>query len=384
MKRDIIFIILSVKICIVVFIFLCFSLLPFNAPTYFANFTYPIREQISLVTSYKTWDAQHYLYISEKGYHKNDESNAFSPLLPFIIFLTTLIVRNSFVAGMVLANVFSCIGFYLFYLLIKNQYNEKIAKRSLLLLLAFPTSFYFSLIYTESLFFLLVILFFLFLQEKKLVRASLVAFFLPLTRLIGVAILIPFFFSYILEYSRHSFYDEMHVIGKTVLQKKTLFLFLPIFGLILAMIIYYITAGSLFAQFSAQQNFVSHYSFFSLFNPLFFLKALFTFPLHIHGFTDSLLDRLFFFSFVVSLFFMRKRVSAVYFVYSLCFGLLPVLGGSFMSYTRYLVIIFPLFVCLSIMSYEKKYETITFPYLYISLLLQGLFLVMHSLNYWVA
>ncbi len=383
--KKILFTILWIKLSIFLIIIFAYNLLPFAAYTHHINFVYPPKEEISLKVAFKTWDAQHYLYISEKGYSKKSPpNNAFSPLFPFTIYLFTFITRNSFISGIILANIFSIIGYCLFYVLTRNIYNEKVAYKSLLFLLAFPTSFYFSLIYTESLFFLLVVLFFLYLQKRNLLLAALTAFLLPLTRLIGVAIVIPMLTSYVLEYYGYSVYEQLSVIGKSLLSKKTFFILSPILGLFTAMVIFYIFTGDFFSQFKAQQHFISHYSFFAIFNPLIFLKSFFTFPVAVHGFTNSLLDRAFFLVFLGFLPFLYKRVSKPFFIYAVLFGLLPALGGSFMSYMRYLLVIFPLFICFARMSQEKKYEKFTYPYLYLSILLQGMFIIMHSLNFWVS
>lgn len=384
MKKKVIITILFVKVSIVVFIFLAFSLLPFNYDTYSGNFVYPPHSPITLKTAYATWDAQHYIYVSEKGYQKGNDSDAFSPLFPFLIHIFTFLTRNSFWSGIVLSNIFSFVACYLFYLLVKSRASEKIAYISLLFLLAFPTSFYFSLIYTESLFFLLVILFFIFLQKRQIFLAAAIAFFLPLTRLIGVAILLPFLTSYILEYQGHSLYDEMVIITKSLFSKETWYLLSPIGGLFVGMLIMYLTTGSWWTQFAIQQNFISHYSLFNIVNPLIFFRTLFDFPLQIHGFTNSLLDRLFFLWFICLTPFVAKRVSKSFFVYTVVFGLLPVLSGSFMSYMRYLLVLFPLFITLGKMSQEKKYTNWTFPFLLFSIMMQSLFLIMHTLNYWLA
>lgn len=384
MKKEIIFTILFTKLCICLLIFFSFSFLPFGKQFFYPNFRYPVHQAISLQTAFQTWDAQHYLFLSEKGYQKGQDSNAFSPLFPFAMHIFSYFTKSSFWSGIMLANLFSFFGCYLFYEYIKKIATEKVAYRSLLVLLAFPTSFYFSLIYTESLFFFLVILFFFLLQKRKLFLASLVAFFLPLTRLIGVAILFPFVTFLIFEYHKHVLTDEVIAIVLSLWSKKTFLIVAPIVGLVMVMGIFYVTTGDFFSQLNAQQNFVSHYSFFSLFNPLIFFRAFFTFPLALHGFTNSLLDRIFFLLFLSLLPLMYKRISKTLFVYAVVFGVLPTLGGSFMSYMRYLLVVFPIFITLGILSTEKKFLPFVFPYLFVSLLLQSLFLIMHSLNYWVA
>lgn len=376
--------ILFAKIAVYLLIICAYILLPFGRLYYISNFIYPAHSPITWQTAFSTWDAQHYLYLADYGYKAGIDSNAFPPLFPLLIHFFSLATHNNFSAGLLVVTLFSTIGLYLFYAYVKKISTQQIAYRSLLCLLAFPTTFFFSLIYTEALFFLLVILFFIFLQKRQLVYASIIASLLPLTRLIGTAIVIPFLSSYVFEYLKHSVYDQVEDIVRSLTQIKTLLILSPLLGLALYLGFMNITTGSFFTPFTAQHQFISHYSFLSLFNPLIFLRTLFMFPLQLHGFTNSLLDRLFFIGFICFLPAVARRVSLSLFLYTLLFGLLSVLGGSFMSYMRYLVVVFPLFIAMGKMSLEKKYHYFSFVYLFLAILFQALFIIMHALNYWVA
>jgi hypothetical protein len=76
-----------------------------------------------------------------------------------------------------------------------------------------------------------------------------------------------------------------------------------------------------------------------------------------------------------------KKTNKVFFFYYLALGSVPILG-SFMGYMRYLLPAFPLFIALGRV-FEKK-KMLFYSYLYISLFLQVLFVVMSALSYWVA
>jgi len=91
------------------------------------------------------------------------------PLWPFLIkAFSYLTLGNHLIAGLILSNVFSLIGFCLFYQLAREDCGERVANVALALMLAFPGAIFFSFVYTESLFFFLSIFFFLFPQKIQL------------------------------------------------------------------------------------------------------------------------------------------------------------------------------------------------------------------------
>src|SRR5689334_7224412 len=92
--KKILFIFLWIKLSIFLIIIFAYNLLPFASVYHYANFTYPSFEKVSLKTAFKTWDAQHYIYLSEKGYSRDLGSDRFFPLLPILIKLLTFITRN--------------------------------------------------------------------------------------------------------------------------------------------------------------------------------------------------------------------------------------------------------------------------------------------------
>lgn len=380
---NVIGLILGYKVLVLFVIFLSYSLLPFDRIFYFVNFVYPPKQPITLQTAYKTWDGFHYLYLSEQGYHPNDPSNAFPPLFPFLIHITTFITHSSFWSAIVISNLCSFFAFYLFYLLVKKIKNAQTAYMSLVFSLAFPTTFYTSLVYTESLFLLLVMLFFYSLYSKRIVLAPVCAFILPFVKVLAVGIFLPFVVWYVFDFCQFQLTSQVLDIGKAFLKKSAISLASPFLGFGLLLIFMKILTGDYFAQFDAQKFFISQYSLMHSINILYFFHMFFQFPLVLHGYTNSLLDRIFFVGFLLLLIPMRKLVSPVFFVYALVFGIGPVMAGSFMSYMRYLSVVFPLSITIVLLVQKERYQFLQMPILFLFLMLQTLFICMHSLNYWV-
>lgn len=375
--------VIFIKIVIFTVIFLAYYLLPFNAAGYYANFVYPANEKVSLASAYKTWDGQHYLFLAEKGYNKGQLSNAFMPLFPILISVLTLVTRNSFLAAILLSNIASFAGIYFFYKLTDLLYGHKISKSAVIFLLAFPVSFFFSLIYTESLFFFLVISSFYFLYKRNYLLASLIAFFLPLERFVGVFIIIPFFVFYIFEDRKFTLNSQVLDIIQSLFNKKLLLFFTPLLGLLTYFIFIYLRTGNVFELFDQARFFIAQPSISYILHPLSLIKVLF-FNLSLHGFNNSIIDRIFILFFLSLIYPLYKRTNFTFLIYALIMGLFFILVGNIMSYTRHLLVIFPIFIVLAIIFENKKYEFLKFPFIYLLMSLQILFLVMHALNYWVA
>lgn len=104
------------------------------------------------------WDTGFYLSIAEEGYVAEDvqfPSVAFFPLLPLFIRAVNLLVGDTLVAGLIVTNLSLCGATLLFYRLVWEEFGEQTAGRGVWYLLIFPTSFFGSAIYSESLFLLL-------------------------------------------------------------------------------------------------------------------------------------------------------------------------------------------------------------------------------------
>jgi len=109
-------------------------------------------------THLAAWDSAHYLTISQEGYHFDSASCAFFPLWPSVIHpLGLLHFAGPLFWALLAANALSIPALWLFYKYVKMRHGPSVARDSLILLLAFPGAIFFSVPYTESLYFLLLI-----------------------------------------------------------------------------------------------------------------------------------------------------------------------------------------------------------------------------------
>jgi len=131
------------------------------------------------------FDGIHYLSIAKNGYGLHQQ--AFFPLYPELIkILTPFFGGKDLVTGIFISLFCSLAFLFLFYKLILLDYRESTVRYSLIFLLFFPTSFFFGMVYTESLFLMLVLGCFLAARKKKWLAAGLLGAFASYTRLVGV------------------------------------------------------------------------------------------------------------------------------------------------------------------------------------------------------
>lgn len=351
-------------------ILLGYFFFPFQAANYEANFHFPPGAVPDLAAHFKTWDAQHYLFLAEQGYHPAQQSNAFYPLFPFLIHgFRFLFFQSSLLAGLFLSNLFSFAALAFLYGLVKGGHGERTALLTCLFFMAFPTAFYMDLVYTESLFLALALGLFHSLDRRRLPAAALCAFLLPLTRPTGLLVGIPALA--FLYFNRK---------GKAVPARKMLALSLAFalgWGLGLAAMGFY--TGDFLAAFHAQRFFVSGYGVDRLLHPLDWFRANFIqIPYSWMGFGTGLLDRAFFILSLAGLALGYRLLERPYFIYAAVLCLVPALSGDLASYCRYTAALFPLFL-VPALRFPRQAPVL----LGISLPIQGALALAHSLNYWV-
>lgn len=130
--------------------------------------------------SWNRWDGPHYLYLAQNGYtNVGDEANfiVFLPAFPLMVRAGLFIFNNPEIVAGALSAIIFLLACFIFY-----QFSSA---KAVLLLAIFPTSYFFSAPYTESLFLLFASLVFFFSLKKRWFAAGLAAGFLTLTRPFG-------------------------------------------------------------------------------------------------------------------------------------------------------------------------------------------------------
>ncbi len=104
-----------------------------------------------LAAPFVRWDSIHYLEIARHGY-TNTADTSFFPLYPLLTRGLSAIIGSDAVAGVLISLVAFAIALSLVYRLTQRELDRPAAQAVVLLLAFAPLSFFFSAVYTESLF----------------------------------------------------------------------------------------------------------------------------------------------------------------------------------------------------------------------------------------
>lgn len=159
-----------------------------NAPIYAVLKPYLKTDLFSqwLVNPWFQWDTVSYFKIALFGYSP-DASIAFMPLYPLLIrFTAPLFGGNYMLAALLLSTLFCFITLVLLYELFIQLYPEGLARKAVMLFIAFPTAFFLLAGYTESLFMALVLAFWILAWKRRWWWAALFVGLATLARLQGV------------------------------------------------------------------------------------------------------------------------------------------------------------------------------------------------------
>jgi hypothetical protein len=328
---------------------------------------------------FRSWDAAQYLLIAAHGYQAGGGRCAFYPLFPLAIrCFATLTLGNYLVAAVLLANAFSLAASLFFFKIVRKRLGESTALVALALLLAFPGSLFFQFIYTEGLFLFLLMLLVFGLEENHLTLAFVAAFCLPLTRAVGIfsAVLIlwhlackatPVWLADLADRCRSSKRlsnfaaqgKSEQVFARALVSPSSgragvyAVLAAPVLGWGVYFFQMWIWTGNAFEGFAAQKQF-GFESIEHIFMLPHFIRALLH-PTSLHDVTGSVLDRCFF---LLVLYCLPSiwRMDKGWFLWTLLSGIVPAMSGTFVSYTRFASVVFPLFIAVASILKESRSE----------------------------
>jgi len=349
---------------------------------------FPYREVLtdynlpSWILSFANFDGIHYLLIARRNYSQWEQ--AFFPLFPILIRALSYIIHNYLIAALFISNISFLIGLIIFNKLLKI-WNIK-TTFPLLLLLSFPTAFFFGVVYTEGLFFMVFILSLYFLNKKQYWLAGICAILSSATRLIGIFLIIPFFFHFLSE-------KKGALNLKSLITNLKLVIFSPFLGLFSYMAYLWKTTGDPLFFFHSQPIFGAHRSTHLILLPQVYYRYIRILLTARHDFQWylSLLEMcVFSVVFLVLLLDLvdiikkcKKPNSKVYFLLGInilsFFNLvLPTLTGTFSSIPRYALFSLSFFLYLGQLKSMKLkigiiIVSITLQIILLSLFIQGYF-----------
>jgi len=298
----------------------------------------------ALIEPFFRWDSEWYSSIAENGYsyQPGGMSNVgYFPLYPLLIKLLGFL--GTPLAGIIISNLAFLISLFFLNKLFQLDYSKKVSFLALLYLLVFPASMFFSIGYSESLFFLFSVTSFYCARRNKWGLSGILGFLAALTRSVGV-LLFP---ALIAEYALQNKILSKWKINKPfrVLNKKIFPLFLIPLGTILFSLFLWIRFREPFAFIKAQQFLGDrHISFpFSSFLEIFYKP----YPWVLLGLAFAIFG-------IIMLCLMIKKVRLSYLIYSFLMLLVPLSTNSLIATHRYVLVIFPIFLALAILTEKNK------------------------------
>jgi hypothetical protein len=143
------------------------------------------------------WDSVWYLQIAHAGYF-SPQSSAMFPLYPILIHLGTMLLRSELIVGLMISIASMTAALTLLYRLVALDFDERIARTTVWLITLFPVSFFFSTVYTESLFLLLTVGAIYAARLDRWAWAGVLGALASATKSAGVLLLIPLIVMYLL------------------------------------------------------------------------------------------------------------------------------------------------------------------------------------------
>lgn len=325
------------------------------------------------------WDTGFYLSIAEEGYKFYGErlpSVAFFPLLPLIIRAMSVLVGDPLIAGLMVTNAALLLAVVLLHRLVSEDWGGSCADRATWYLLIFPTSFFGSAIYSESLFLLGAVGAFYFARKGYWESAAMLGFLAALTRLMGLILAPMLLAEWISQRRQRS--DQVRP---------------PAFGLLSAVAV---PLGTLAYMLYLQQAFGDPLAFVRASaaweraprSPINSVATLFQQTIDGGGsaFLSGNLPLNNWIDFALALFFLllgfvwipQRRWSEG--VYVILGSLIPLSSGLLMSQRRYVWVLFPAFILLARWGENIWVDRIVVS---VSLLGLGIFTAMFANGYWV-
>jgi len=298
------------------------------------------------------WDCWIYTLITDTGYSK-PWFCAFFPLFPLIVKnLKILFNGNVFYTAFILSNLFCFFAVVFLYNLVKDVYSEKVALYTIVFFMASPTILFYSTFYTESLFLMLVTLFFLLINNKKWFYSALVAALASATRNAGI------FLSFILvfEYFRNQKWPV-----KLSDYRIILYFLISVTGLISFMIFLKLKYDDFFYFIKATQNWPERNGFtFPLWDFLKWLKNItVTFQFKITHDRNNL-SFIYILITVLLIFWGIRKIKADQAIFLLMVVLIISVQPRIISCSRYLSSAFPVWILLALFVVENKREKLLY------------------------
>lgn len=337
----------------------------------------PLTTDNLILNAFSRWDSGWYYSVAKFGYHfvRGQPSNtAFFPLYPLLMRLVHLLLVTRadwswYASGIIVSNVALLAGLYYLYRIVQGEFNDATARRAVFYVLIFPTTLYYSAVYSESLFLLCTVAAIYYARGQRWWIANAFAAGAALTRSPGIVLLLPL----VLEYLRQ------HRFKLTAIRWNVLSLTLAPLALAAIALYMYCSTGNLFAVRDAQLAW--HRQPGERFWPWNAFNSYFTQPTCIHGGPNSMLDLCVTLLFLCAVIASAFKLRLVYSTYGCAILFFLMSWGSLGSMLRYVLALFPCFIVFALWGQKPVFHRV---YTTTSIALAGFFMMLFVHWRWVS
>jgi Gpi18-like mannosyltransferase len=324
-----------------------FSIIWTFALAYAAYTIFEDRHPDSFISIWNVWDTQHYLKIAEYGYSSStaDKRNlliVFFPLYPYAVKLFALIFKNYLFSALLVSNLAYVAAVFYLYKLVKLDFEEDDAYRSVVYISVFPTAYFLHAAYTESLFLALAIACFYYARKEKWPLAGVLGMLAAATRITGILLLPVLIIEYL--YQRGYKWKDIKI--------NALWIFVIALGLVFYLAINYATFGDPFKFLEIQkQHWNKHLDFpfnglRGAFEGIFWRSAR-------DSLTAGMAEFLFAIMGLALIIYSFFRIRLSYAIFALSTWLVVTSTSYWLSIPRYTLSMFPVIIVLAIIGRQR-------------------------------
>jgi hypothetical protein len=389
-QRPLPFLIAAVTLCsgVLYAVMLVFhNVLPFQYINYLFNSQHFLEdprilgEPFVFLRALGQYDAQWYLKIASTGYPLHPVNTiqsdnavmdgptyAFFPLYPLIIAALLRVINDVEVSAFLISNTLIIANVVSLYYFIQTFFSPQLAVKSTLLLFLFPFSIFFRSYFAEGLQLLLIIWFAFFMMRRSYVPAAVCLALLNVTK--GGSLLLNVLFLIVAL--------KALITGNLDVRSVVISVFVIATPLLLLIVYDYIQTGNPFYFLAAQQFWGSAPTYLHVVRNILTILRIYELPFN--SFHYSLLNTCIAIITFVMVLLSRKYLPATVWWIGLLLWLTPFVSHDLMSFSRYQMVSFPLFIYAAHLANNNKIFVPLLGVSFILLLATSLFFVNW---YWV-
>jgi Gpi18-like mannosyltransferase len=309
-----------------------------------------------IISIWTQYDGNFYMFISQYGYmapasllpatYTNIFLYAWFPLYPLMIHALSIVIPTQ-ISGLLISNACLFVCCYYLFKLVTLDNDTSTGLRAIKYMIIFPTAFVFSALMSESLFVMLALMSFYYARKNQWYIAGCAGFFASLARPVGVYLLLPLAFIYIDSRGYKLERIKADILG----------LLGPVLGFFTYMVYCYLTIG-FWTPFIFNES-----TFGNAVIPVFQLfKTLTNFDGGYNGnpwLTFIFINAIFTLLTLTTLIVFHKKIDTPMLMYGLLMIFVPLSSpGSIVGMTRYISIVFPLFIIAAKLGADRRTDLI--------------------------